>query len=90
VIAATDPLNLVGIVTAGVRVAAMQGNRVLLLNGQPIGVREAGTIRWFVDLEENVRHRATRLLTAPGGLRHERFATAKHLQLTAAFNTNGE
>jgi len=35
VISATDPLNLGGIITPGVKTAARPGNRILLLNGKP-------------------------------------------------------
>ena len=36
VISACDPLNLGGIVTPGPRTAARPGNRVLLLDGEPV------------------------------------------------------
>ncbi len=44
VIAATDPLNLVGIVTPGTRVAASVGSRVLYEDGVPVATVAAGTI----------------------------------------------
>ncbi|MEO8553947.1 MAG: DEAD/DEAH box helicase, partial [Kofleriaceae bacterium] len=43
-VAATDPLNLVGILTTGARVAAVLGNAVLFLDGQPIASLEAGEL----------------------------------------------
>ncbi|MEO6771968.1 MAG: helicase-related protein, partial [Kofleriaceae bacterium] len=43
-VAATDPLNLVGILTTGARVPAVLGNAVLLLDGQPIASLEAGEL----------------------------------------------
>lgn len=89
-ISASDPLNLVGIVTKGLRVPATCGNRVLLRNGQPIAAREAGTIRWLAELDAKVMHRATRLLTLPGGLRRELFATAKRPHTTSGFGSNSE
>ncbi len=36
VISATDPLNLGGIITAGVKTAALTSNRILLCNGVPV------------------------------------------------------
>ncbi|MEP6863632.1 MAG: DEAD/DEAH box helicase [Deltaproteobacteria bacterium] len=43
-VAATDPLNLVGILTTGARVPAILGNAVLFLDGQPIASLEAGEL----------------------------------------------
>jgi len=40
-----DPLNLVGIVTPGPRVAAIAGNRVLFRDGLPIAALEGGEVR---------------------------------------------
>jgi ATP-dependent helicase Lhr and Lhr-like helicase len=44
-ISAADPLNLVGIVTPGRRVAAIAKSRILLNDGLPIACREGGEIR---------------------------------------------
>ena len=41
-IAATDPLNLVGILSPGPRVSAVVGNAVLFLDGQAVASVEAG------------------------------------------------
>ncbi|MDQ3297251.1 MAG: DEAD/DEAH box helicase, partial [Myxococcota bacterium] len=43
-IAATDPLNLVGILSPGPRVPAIVGNAVLYLDGQAVASVEAGTL----------------------------------------------
>jgi ATP-dependent Lhr-like helicase len=43
-VSATDPLNLVGILTTGARVPAILGNAVLFLDGQPIASLEAGEL----------------------------------------------
>ena len=43
-IAATDPLNLVGVLSPGPRVAAFVGNAVLYLDGQPVASLEAGEL----------------------------------------------
>src|SRR5439155_18075307 len=39
-VAATDPLNLVGVLSPGPRVAAILGNAVLYLDGQPVASLE--------------------------------------------------
>jgi ATP-dependent Lhr-like helicase len=71
VISAVDPLNLVGIVTREVRVPAVRGNRIALLNGQPIAAREGHSIRRLADVNDAVRAKAERLLTAPRATRRE-------------------
>ena len=43
-IAATDPLNLVGVTSPGPRVPAVVGNAVLYRNGVPVASREAGDL----------------------------------------------
>jgi ATP-dependent Lhr-like helicase len=78
VVSASDPLNLVGIVTPGPRVPAKRANRVLYLNGRAVASREAGHVRWRIDPDSQPqRVEAIRRLTAPGALRrHE--AAALH------------
>ncbi|HVT14823.1 MAG TPA: DEAD/DEAH box helicase [Thermoanaerobaculia bacterium] len=49
-VSAADPLNLVGIVTPGDRVAALAGNRVLFRDGEPIAIHEGRETRFLVDL----------------------------------------
>lgn len=66
VISAVDPLNLVGVVTRDVRVPAVRGNRIAFLNGRAIAAREGQSIRWLADVEDGLRQKAQRLLTAPG------------------------
>jgi ATP-dependent Lhr-like helicase len=68
VVSAADPLNLVGILTPGPRVPAKRGNRLILLNGQPVAARESRQIRWLGELNEQERLRATQLLNVPGAL----------------------
>ncbi|MEK9659992.1 MAG: hypothetical protein VW450_08635, partial [Chloroflexota bacterium] len=42
-VSATDPLNLVGVLTAGTRIPAVAGNEVLYLDGVPVAAPvEAG------------------------------------------------
>jgi ATP-dependent helicase Lhr and Lhr-like helicase len=43
-VAATDPLNLVGVLASGPRVPAVIGNAILYRDGVPIASREAGVI----------------------------------------------
>jgi len=44
VINATDPLNLGGIITPGVKTPALSGNRILLENGMPAARLQGGEI----------------------------------------------
>jgi ATP-dependent Lhr-like helicase len=50
-VSAADPLNLVGIVTPGGRLAALTRNRVLYRGGVPLAVRESGETRLFGALD---------------------------------------
>jgi len=54
-VAATDPLNLVGIVTPGARVPAVMGNAVLLRDGIPVASLEAGQVVVRATLEPGAR-----------------------------------
>ena len=47
VISAVDPVNLVGVITRDVRVPSVRGNRIVLLNGQPIAARGGRSIPWL-------------------------------------------
>jgi len=49
-LSAADPLNLLGIVTPGVRLAAVPGNRFVLRDGVPIAVHAAGAIELLVEV----------------------------------------
>ncbi|HET9419090.1 MAG TPA: hypothetical protein VFO30_07095, partial [Chthoniobacterales bacterium] len=48
-LSAADPLNLLGILTAGQRVAAFTANRILFRGGIPAAALEAGEIRKLSD-----------------------------------------
>ncbi len=50
-ISAADPLNLIGIVTPGDRVAAFAANRVLYRDGVPIAKLESGEVSFLIDLD---------------------------------------
>jgi hypothetical protein len=49
----------------------MRGNRVLYVNGRPIASRESRDVRWLVEINDEMRTRAIRVLTAPGALARE-------------------
>jgi ATP-dependent Lhr-like helicase len=46
-----DPLNLVGLVTPGTRLPSTTRNRLLYRDGVPLAVREAGDVRFLIDLD---------------------------------------
>jgi ATP-dependent Lhr-like helicase len=48
-LSAADPLNLLGIVTPGARIAGLTANRILFRDGIPIAALEAGEIRKLSD-----------------------------------------
>jgi ATP-dependent helicase Lhr and Lhr-like helicase len=50
-LSAADPLNLLGIITPGARLATSTSNRVLYRDGVPIAVLEAKEIRFLVPLD---------------------------------------
>ena len=47
VVSAADPLNLVGIITPGLKLPALPGNRVLYKNGVPLAVMTGKDMRWL-------------------------------------------
>ncbi|HTW38283.1 MAG TPA: DEAD/DEAH box helicase [Steroidobacteraceae bacterium] len=49
-VSAADPLNLVGILTPGARLAALTGNRLLYREGVPAAVLAAGDVTFFASL----------------------------------------
>jgi ATP-dependent Lhr-like helicase len=61
-----DPLNLVGIVTPGERVAALSGNRVVYRDGVPLAAREGRATSWTREAETEAEHRAAQLLLLRG------------------------
>jgi ATP-dependent helicase Lhr and Lhr-like helicase len=50
-LSASDPLNLVGVLTPDGRVPALTGNRVLYQDGIPVAVYVAGEVRFLTQLE---------------------------------------
>ncbi|HKB08001.1 MAG TPA: ATP-dependent DNA helicase, partial [Candidatus Polarisedimenticolia bacterium] len=61
-IGAADPLNLVGHLVPGPRVAPAASSRILLRDGVPIAVREAGEVRFLVELDPAAAWRARNVL----------------------------
>ncbi|MCZ6559054.1 MAG: hypothetical protein O7A69_14970, partial [SAR324 cluster bacterium] len=61
-LSAADPLNLLGIVTPGGRLPAIATNSLLLRDGLPIALREAGRPRFLVDLDPNEQWEAENAL----------------------------
>ncbi|HSB95416.1 MAG TPA: hypothetical protein VLC91_03155, partial [Spongiibacteraceae bacterium] len=59
-ISGVDPLNLVGILTPGTKVAALTGNRVLYRDGVPIAALVAGEVVWLqeCDLQQQAEIKA--------------------------------
>jgi ATP-dependent Lhr-like helicase len=51
-LSAADPLNLIGIVTPGARLASLAGNRLLYRDGLPIATYAAEDVEYLVDLPE--------------------------------------
>jgi ATP-dependent Lhr-like helicase len=49
-LSAADPLNLVGILTPGARLAALTGNRLLYRDGLPVAVLAAGEVKFLQEL----------------------------------------
>jgi ATP-dependent Lhr-like helicase len=68
-ISAADPLNLVGILTPGERIAALARNRIVFRDGVPLAVLEAGEVRLLKDapleLEAELTQALTRRPTSP-------------------------
>ncbi len=49
-LSAADPLNLIGILTPGPRLASVAGNRLLYKDGLPVATLAAGEIRYHEEL----------------------------------------
>jgi ATP-dependent Lhr-like helicase len=54
-LSAADPLNLVGIITPGARLASLSGNRVLYRDGLPIATYAADEVHYLEELPERER-----------------------------------
>ncbi len=49
-LSAADPLNLIGILTPGARLASLAGNRLLYRDGLPVATLAAGEVHFFEEL----------------------------------------
>jgi hypothetical protein len=55
VIAAADPLNLVGILTGHDRVTSNASNRIAFVDGMPVAALVAREVRWFAEPTDELR-----------------------------------
>ena len=61
-----DPLNLVGILTPGPKLAALTGNRVLYRDGIPVALFAAGEVQFLESLDPRTEWEARKLLLRAG------------------------
>jgi ATP-dependent Lhr-like helicase len=61
-VSAADPMNLVGIITPGRRVAGYTSNRILYRNGEPVSVLESGETQFLVELSRSMEWKARNAL----------------------------
>ena len=59
-VSASDPLNLVGTLLPGNKVAAVSGNRVVYRDGVPVAARVAGVAQYWVEEDAALRERVVR------------------------------
>jgi ATP-dependent Lhr-like helicase len=73
-LSAADPLNLLGVVTPGARLAALTGNRLLLRDGMPVAVKVAGEVNFLesVAADEEWQLRTTLLRSRQKGSSRDR------------------
>jgi ATP-dependent Lhr-like helicase len=57
-----DPLNLVGIVTPGAKLAALRGNRLIYRDGLPIAILAGGKIQFLTALDDSSEWEVRKLL----------------------------
>jgi ATP-dependent Lhr-like helicase len=61
-VSAADPLNLIGILTPGARLASLTGNRLLYCDGLPIATYAAGKVQYLERLEPKEQWEAQTML----------------------------
>ena len=61
-LSAADPLNLIGILTPGPRLAALTGNRVVFRDGLPVATLSGGKVQFLAELDEADRWQAEKRL----------------------------
>src|SRR5262249_56907711 len=62
-----DPLNLVGVLTPGPRLAALTGNRVLYRDGIPVALLSAGDVQFLETLDVPLEWEARKALVRWAG-----------------------
>jgi ATP-dependent Lhr-like helicase len=66
-----DPLNLLGVLTPGARLAAVTGNRLLYCDGLPVAALAGGEVRFLTTLDAATQWQVRKLLlrsAAPAAL----------------------
>lgn len=61
-LSAADPLNLIGVLTPGGKLAALTGNRLLFRDGLPIAALAGGKIEFLTSVDETTRWEAEKRL----------------------------
>ncbi len=61
-LSAADPLNLVGILTPGPKLAALTANRLVFRDGLPVAALSGGKVRFLIALEGTDRWEAEKRL----------------------------
>lgn len=85
VISASDPLNLVGLVTPGARVSSLGGSRIALRGGVPVAVRERGATRMLEELPAAAQREVeSALLRVRAGRGWDRVGTSRTPWVTPA------
>jgi ATP-dependent Lhr-like helicase len=77
-LSAADPLNLAGIVTPGVRVAALAGNRVLLQDGVPVASYAGGEVQFLAPVPAPEQWRLRNALLRHAVRPHRAVTSGKH------------
>jgi ATP-dependent helicase Lhr and Lhr-like helicase len=70
-LSAADPLNLVGILTPGPKLAGLMGNRVLYRDGLPLALYSGGEVQFIETLDAAAQWQARKALlrsAAPAAL----------------------
>ena len=61
-VSGTDPLNLVGVLTPGDKLAAISNNRLLYRQGVPVAIMSSGEIQFLEELDKSERQHARDML----------------------------
>jgi ATP-dependent helicase Lhr and Lhr-like helicase len=82
-VSGADPLNLVGILTPGPKLAALAGNRLLYRDGVPIAFAAAGEIEFLVEIDAAAKWQARKALLRGGVPRDTAAVPADELRAAA-------